>query len=643
MIPASTSYRVPSWQEPENKERGIGGINAIGRVIYNHIKIKETLGYEIDLMRDRELTQENAKVYDFIHCSFWFQCFRCIRMGIPYILNIHDNNPLLTEKNSDFYNVYSKAIEQSLVTVAQTDQTKEHWDHLAHKILTVPVPIDTDFLKIDDSIEREDYILCVGAVQTIKGHRYLAKACNDLKMKLLVIGNPDDEDEVRKLRYEIDNSDGRITWIDKAIPFDDLVDYYQKCKVFAMTTKMDVPGLVYLEALCCGANVVATEQGDYKSENPKIARCTLDIESIKGALQTAWFMPQDDSGRNYVVNKHSLKNTVSVYEKVVYQGNWSRKHSTLDKSSTLYEMDFSDDNKVCLFYGCRPFDFSSDIEYEFNCFEDGELSWNDKDIMGEFDGVNVWWSSATVDTSKDISYDVSLNGTMVERGESLKNSDTFDRTFLVEDFEFLDDKKRAVINTDVGSIEKYIDFRVRSKMWDLYVDAIETNNVPLELYSWPLISEDFCSELIQSAEDFGEWTNKRHDYYPTHDILLKDFGYGEMWDSILEEYAHPVVRYIWKLEGFDNMDNESFIVKYDLESENFQPDLAVHHDGSIYTFVVALNNDYEGGGTWFPRQKYLINGEVGHVTVHPTVTHRHGAKAVISGVRYTLITFCTKK
>jgi hypothetical protein len=180
-------------------------------------------------------------------------------------------------------------------------------------------------------------------------------------------------------------------------------------------------------------------------------------------------------------------------------------------------------------------------------------------------------------------------------------------------------------------------------MWDLYVDAIETNNVPLELYSWPLISEDFCSELIQSAEDFGEWTTERHKNYPTHDILIKNFGYGEIWDSILEEYAYPVVKHIWKLEGYDDMVNESFIVKYDLESDNFQPDLAIHHDGSIYTFVVGLNDEYEGGGTWFPRQKVLINRDVGRVTVHPNITHRHGARAVTSGVRYVLISFCTKK
>ena len=286
----------PSWQDPTSKERGMGSINAVGRVIYNHMDYLQKLGYQVDLLFDGELTQENAKDYDFIHCSFWYQCLRMIRMGIPYILNIHDNNPLLEEKGSAFYDVYSKCIEQSLVTVAQTDQAKEQWSHLSHKILTVPVPINTDYLTIDDSIEREDFVLCAAAVQNIKGHRYLAKACNDLKLKLVVIGNPDEKDEVEALKHQIGQSDGRITWLDKSIPFDELIDYYRRCRVFAMTTKMDVPGLVYLEALSCGANVVATEQGDYKSENPKIARCTLENESIKHALMNAWFMEHDSIG-----------------------------------------------------------------------------------------------------------------------------------------------------------------------------------------------------------------------------------------------------------------------------------------------------------------------------------------------------------
>jgi glycosyltransferase involved in cell wall biosynthesis len=624
----------PDWQEPENKEHGIGGINAVGRVIYNHIKVKKDIGYQVDMMWDSELTRENAKKYDFVHCSFWFQCFMCLRMGIPYILNIHDNSPLLEEKGSIFYDTYSRAIEQSLVTVSQTDQTREHWDHLAHKILTVPVPIDTDLLTIDDSIVREDYVLCAAGVQRIKGHHYLAKACNELKLKLLIIGNPDDEDEVRRLRFEIDNSEGRITWIDKAIPFNELIDYYRKCRVFAMTTLMDVPGLVYLEALSCGANVVATEQGDYKSENPKIARCTLDNESIKSALNQAWNMPHDTSGREYVVNKHHPKNAVSLYEKIVYNGGWSKDYSIEDMSTSLYDMDFSDETKVTFVHGFRPIEFDHDIDYEFDCG-----AWNDKDVIGY--GITVFstFSSANVRVNLDVKYTVKLDNVLVETGTRSANSISYDRIFHVDNFDFLNNATPTAVKPDV---KDYVDHRIKGKMWDLYTDSIVRNGVSLELYSWPLVTKSFCSELIQKAELYGEWTTTRHENYPTHDILLKDFGYGDIWDSILFEYAYPVATHIWNLQGFDNMINESFIVKYDLESKDFQMDLALHHDHAVYTFVVGLNDDYEGGGTWFPRQNYLINRSIGQVTLHPSITHKHGARAVTSGIRYVLISFCNK-
>ena len=629
----------PSWQEPTSKERGVGGINAIGRVIYNHKDYLENIGYQVDLLWDKDLTHENAKEYDFIHCSFWFQCLRLIRMGIPYILNIHDNNPLLEKKGSEFYDVYSKCIEQSLVTVAQTEQTREQWDHLSHKIVTVPVPIDTDYLTIDESVDREDFVLCVGAIQAIKGHRFLAKACNELKLRMIIIGNPDEADETEELKKYINRSDGRIEWIDKSIPFNELLDYYRRCRVFAMTTKMDVPGLVYLEALSCGANVVATEQGDYKSKNPKISRCTLENESIKDALMKAWFMENDTNGREYVVNKHHPEKCVERYIGSVYNVDWTKEYNLLDMSSSLYDMDFSGEGAVSFLFGNSPFDVDDTIKYNFDVYEEGSdsASWQDEDIMPNGRGVYRTFSSGWIEPEMGFRYEIKLNDILVETGKG--KNDTVDRTIHVNDFEFLINSKSKI---DV-SLDKYIDNRIKGKQWELYTNPIEKDGTSLEMYSWPLVNKDFCDELIREAEKFGQWTTERHDNYPTHDILLNSFGYGEIWDSILHEYAHPVSSYVWGLAGFvGNMKNESFIAKYDLESENAQTDLSCHHDASDYTFVVSLNEDYEGGGTWFPRQKYLVNRPVGEIVVHPTITHKHGARAVTSGIRYVLITFCKK-
>ena len=422
----------PSWIEPEDKKTGI---NAIGRVIYNHISILRNKDYHIDVKFDSEVDYEMVKTYDFVHCSFWFQCLRYIRWGIPYILNIHDNSPLLAKEGSDFYNAYKYVIEQSLVTVAQTDQSKEQWNELEHKILTVPVPIDTDLLTPDDSIKREDFVLCAAAIEGIKGHRYLAKACNDLKLNLLVIGNPLDDSAVKELQREIDKSDGRIVWIE-SIPFSNLIEYYRKCRVFAMTTKMDVPGLVYLEALSCGANVVASEQGDYKSENPKIVRCNLENESIKQSIIKCWEMPYGNEGRQYVIDKHNPKNCVPLYEEIVYNGEWKREYTLLDMASSLYEVILDDD--LILKWYSNHFDLNESLKISFQVFVDNKVSWEDYSFTDKTLSVYKNFSIAHIPEDYSIiNYNIFIDDLLIETGEAKLNEDLY-RTFHVPDFKFLE-------------------------------------------------------------------------------------------------------------------------------------------------------------------------------------------------------------
>ena len=184
----------------------------------------------------------------------------------------------------------------------------------------------------------------------------------------------------------------------------------------------------------------------------------------------------------------------------------------------------------------------------------------------------------------------------------------------------------------------------RSKDWNLIVDSIDRNGVPLEIYTWPFVTPKFCDEIIGYAEDYGRWSTGRHEHYPTHDILLKVFGWDDMYNTLLNEFAHPIVRDIWGLEGkrWNEMNCENFIVKYDNESEDHQSFLNLHHDASDYTLILTLNDGYEGGGTWFPNQKYLLKNEVGYITTHPTYTHKHGARSVTDGIRYVIISFCNQ-
>jgi hypothetical protein len=155
----------------------------------------------------------------------------------------------------------------------------------------------------------------------------------------------------------------------------------------------------------------------------------------------------------------------------------------------------------------------------------------------------------------------------------------------------------------------------RDMNWDLVIE-----NMGSEIYTFPLFTEEFCSMVIEHAEKTGNWTKARHKFYPTTDIA----------------------RHIWKLEGTswcENISSEDFIARY-ISSE--QAALDIHQDHADYTFTVGLNSDYEGGGTWFPRQQILANPKSGYASLFPSVTHRHGGRPTTKGTRYIIVSFVRK-
>ncbi len=177
----------------------------------------------------------------------------------------------------------------------------------------------------------------------------------------------------------------------------------------------------------------------------------------------------------------------------------------------------------------------------------------------------------------------------------------------------------------------------RDKQWDLVVE-----NVGPEIYTFPLFTEEFCKMVIEHAEATGKWTKARHKFYPTTDILLENIKLKEMYEYVLKNYAHPIARHIWKLEGTSwnkNITSEDFIARY-ISSE--QAALDIHQDHADYTFTVGLNADFEGGGTWFPRQQVLANPKDGMCSLFPSVTHRHGGRPTTKGKRYIIVSFVKK-
>jgi predicted 2-oxoglutarate/Fe(II)-dependent dioxygenase YbiX len=122
-------------------------------------------------------------------------------------------------------------------------------------------------------------------------------------------------------------------------------------------------------------------------------------------------------------------------------------------------------------------------------------------------------------------------------------------------------------------------------------------------------------------------------------MLINEFQLHDAYDMFLNTYIYPLVKSNCVLNGekWTKFSSENFIIKYTPENQGH---LSLHHDDSAFSTVLTLNDEYEGGGTWFSKQKKLVKGEVGELTIHPgQITHRHGARPVTSGVRYVLVSF----
>jgi hypothetical protein len=147
--------------------------------------------------------------------------------------------------------------------------------------------------------------------------------------------------------------------------------------------------------------------------------------------------------------------------------------------------------------------------------------------------------------------------------------------------------------------------------------------------------------IREEVEFANNWTVDRHQNYPTTDMLLETIGMNQIYMEVLREYVMQFSTYMWALEGngWNTMFSENFLAKY---THDAQGHLSIHHDSSDITCLVQLSDldEYDGGGTWFRRQKKLVKNPIGYCTIHPgNITHKHGARAVTRGTRYIIVSF----
>ena len=168
-----------------------------------------------------------------------------------------------------------------------------------------------------------------------------------------------------------------------------------------------------------------------------------------------------------------------------------------------------------------------------------------------------------------------------------------------------------------------------------------------------VVSRDDCRRIIEWAKAANGWTTHRHYAVPTNDVPVHTVPSLLQW--FRPWFRHTVRPLLGRQFGNDGRYyhvHDAFVVRYtgcddwkdnekesgrEASSSSFLP---IHVDESTHSFVLALNQDFEGGGTYFRDYRLcLAPREPGTLVAFRGDSLWHGGNRVTAGVRYILTGF----
>ena len=124
---------------------------------------------------------------------------------------------------------------------------------------------------------------------------------------------------------------------------------------------------------------------------------------------------------------------------------------------------------------------------------------------------------------------IAISPTMDYIGQSRKTTKMEQPTKTEPQFEVLD-----ISNWEAWK-EKYVNLTLAQGEYDLMLDDLGNN-----IYEFQLFTPKFCKEAVALAETLDKWTQDRHQFYPTNDVLLQDIQLQEIYHRVLKEIVYPL-------------------------------------------------------------------------------------------------------
>lgn len=182
-------------------------------------------------------------------------------------------------------------------------------------------PIPSEFEKYRDAV------ICVGRIEPRKNQVSLAKALENSGYKLLFVGAVStNQKEYFKELLEIVEQNNNF-YYEPYIDNKELYKLYRICKVSALPSWLDTPGLVSLEAAAMGCNLAISSKGTTKEYFRQYASyCEPDnLKSIRKAVDDAFNKPRQEELINLIKSEYNWENaalqTLKGYEMALQEYN----------------------------------------------------------------------------------------------------------------------------------------------------------------------------------------------------------------------------------------------------------------------------------------------------------------------------------
>jgi starch synthase len=236
--------------------------------------------------------QKSLGEIDIVHTHTWYASmagFLAKKLyGVPFVLTTHSLEPLRAWKAEQLGSGYAMSswMERTAILDAdaiiavsngtKADILKAYPDVDPARIHVIYNGIDlneyqrtpaTDALVKYGVDPTQPYVLFVGRITRQKGVTHLVEAIQYLPANTQVVlcaGAPDTPEIAAEMRALVDEAlkhNPNIVWIEKMVTKPEAIQLYSNCAVFCCPSVYEPFGIINLEAMACGAPVVASATG----------------------------------------------------------------------------------------------------------------------------------------------------------------------------------------------------------------------------------------------------------------------------------------------------------------------------------------------------------------------------------------------